>query len=706
MNFFERQEQAKRKSGRLVFLYLLAVVLTILLVHSFVAFLFTFAAANASNHSNHSNDEYAYASPDMVLDSLMPPSAPVYWQVWFQPKLLLADTLILLTIIGGASLLKIVQLKSGGGDGVALSLGGTLVKPSTTDFQERRLLNVVEEMAIASGIHVPNVYILKNEPGINAFAAGFSPATAVVAVTKGALDYLNRDELQGVIGHEFSHILHQDTNLNLKLIGVLFGLEMLVILGMILFRNSLYVASFGGSRDRDDSSRLGIALALVLFGVGLMVIGFIGQLFSNIIRAAISRQREFLADASSVQYTRNPDGIASALKKIGCPRIGSHVTNSKSVETAHMFFGNVFSGGFLSHLFDSHPDLTERIRRIDPAFLGEYPNALYRLDPATCRPIRPEDTPEAAEIPGAGIAGRTLGSSTAQAFTQSAAAFGVHGGNPANTAALAAAILDSVGYAEEKKLQIAASLLESIPDAVYEAVREPLGAKAAVCAILLNPDPNVRSKEQAVFDSMADPLLKEKTALLLQLLAGTSDGVKIPVAELAYATLKTAGKADYLSLRPLVAAMIQADGKIDIFEYTLYGVLIRDLDRFFGLVKVTPPKYTKMDPLLDAFYTAMSFFAYAGSDDAEETRKAFEAGCAFFYLETEIRPREQCTPKQFADAMTRLTDATFVLRHKILTAFYCCIAADGIVTEREGELIRAVAAHFDCPMPTWREWSK
>lgn len=689
MNFFERQEQAQRKSGYLVLLYLLAVVLTILAVHSLVVFLF------ASVESQQS------AGASILTSSLLPAGYPPYWRAWFLPNLLLTDSLILLAVIGGASLIKIVQLKDGGGDGVAVSLGGTLVKPSTTNLQEKRLLNVVEEMAIASGIRVPNVYILKGESGINAFAAGFSPATSVVAVTQGALDYLNRDELQGVIGHEFSHILHQDTNLNLKLIGVLFGLEMLVILGMVLFRNSIYFASISDGGDRDSKGAgAAIALAMVLFGLGLMVVGLIGQLFSNIIRAAISRQREFLADASSVQYTRNPSGIADALKKIGCPRVGSRVKNSRSVEAAHMFFGNVFSGGFLSHLFDSHPDLGERIQRLDPSFDGNFPSALYRLDPMTLLPIRPDQTPEAGEIPGAGLAGRPLGKSAS--FTVQSP------GGPASAATpalFAAAILDSVGRPEEKKLKIAESLLAAIPESLAESVRDPLGAQAAVCAMLLGTDPNDRRPERAVFDSTASVALKAKTAEQFALWSDTPESLKIPVAELAFPTLKTLDKREYIEFRKLVAALIQADAKVDIFEFSLFGALIRDLDRAFGLVKVKPPKYTKMDSLLEPFYTVMSFLAYAGSDDPEERRKAFEAGCAFFYLDAEIRPQEQCTAKAFADALATLTEATFVLRHKLLTAFYCCIAADGVVTEREGELIRAVAAHFDCPMPTWQEWA-
>ncbi|MBR5627215.1 MAG: M48 family metalloprotease, partial [Thermoguttaceae bacterium] len=238
-NFFERQDQARTKTRWLVILFILAVFLTGLAVHALVS-LFVSAA--------HTSDA------EMELNGLL------YWTTFSDPTLLFWDFLIVSIVIGGGSLFKTSQLSSTGGDGVAKMLGGKPVNRTTTNPQERQLLNIVEEMAIASGIRVPNVYILRDEPHINAFAAGFTPATSVVAVTQGALDYLNRDELQGVIGHEFSHILHGDTNINLRLIGALFGLSMLVILGVIIIRNAFYI-SWSSSSNRDGNKS---ALAIML----------------------------------------------------------------------------------------------------------------------------------------------------------------------------------------------------------------------------------------------------------------------------------------------------------------------------------------------------------------------------------------------------------------------------------------------------------
>ena len=251
-------------------------------------------------------------------------------------------------MVGLASLYKIAEL-SAGGEQVALMMGGRLVQSQTTDLAERRLLNVVEEMALASGVPVPPVYVLDGEPGINAFAAGHQPGDAVVAVSRGCLEYLNREELQGVMGHEFSHILNGDMRLNLRLIGVVYGILVLSILGYYIMRFS------GGSSSR-NSREGGAGAAMVVLGLAMLIFGYLGVFLGKIIKSAISRQREFLADASSVQFTRNPGGIAGALKKIGGLAEGSRIRDAHAEEISHMFFGDAFAGSLLN-LFATHPPL-------------------------------------------------------------------------------------------------------------------------------------------------------------------------------------------------------------------------------------------------------------------------------------------------------------------------------------------------------------
>ena len=276
-------------------------------------------------------------------------------------------------VVGMGSLYKIAEL-SAGGEQVALMLGGRAINPQTQDLAERRLLNVVEEMALASGVPVPPVYVLDHEPGINAFAAGHQPGDAVVAVSAGCLRYLNREELQGVLGHEFSHILNGDMRLNLRLIGIVFGILVLAVIGY-------YTMRFAGLSSSRDEKSGGAAAAMVILGLTLLVFGYLGVFLGKLIKSAISRQREFLADASSVQFTRNPGGIVGALKKIGGLAEGSRIRDAHAEEISHMFFGDAFAGS-LFNFFATHPPLGERIRAFEPQFDGRFPQVEPLADAA------------------------------------------------------------------------------------------------------------------------------------------------------------------------------------------------------------------------------------------------------------------------------------------------------------------------------------
>ena len=344
MDYFQSQDFAKRRTGLLVFYFAVAVILIILSVYLAIACVLRLAGSE--------KETAAVSTPADLWD----------------PQLLGVVALGTSALIGGGSLYKMAAL-SGGGHTVADLLGGRLLHPDSTDPDERRLLNVVEEMAIASGLPVPPVYLLENEMGINAFAAGHTPGDAVVAVTSGTLRRLSRDELQGVIGHEFSHILNGDMRLNTRLIGMLFGILVIGIVGWIMFRSSFGVRL--GARD-DNDDRKGFN-PIPLIGLALYVIGYVGVFFGNLIKAAVSRQREFLADASAVQFTRNPDGLAGALKKIGALAEGSQIQDAHAEEASHLFFGEAVGG--LNNFFGllaSHPPLVERIRRIDPSFTGDF----------------------------------------------------------------------------------------------------------------------------------------------------------------------------------------------------------------------------------------------------------------------------------------------------------------------------------------------
>ena len=351
MDFFQQQDKARFHTKTLVCYYVIGLIaMTVALYALVVVAAFVMEDPEAG---------YSYARQ---LEAN-----------WFIDPILFLATLVGVTlIVGGASGVKMLQLSSGGGDAVAKSLGGRRLQQGTSDLREQKLLNIVEEMSLASGVRMPSVYLLDGENQINAFAAGMTPNAAAIGITRGAVEYLNRDELQGVIGHEFSHILNGDMRINLRMIGLLFGFNFLVILGWQLMRVAMYS---GSGRQSSGKGKNQLGMILIAIGLVLVIFGAIGMFFSFLMQAAISRQREYLADASAVQFTRNPMGIANALKKIGCPRVGSSVQSPKAAEASHLFFSNIFRFSFGS-LFATHPPLAERVRRIDPLFDGKFPSGL------------------------------------------------------------------------------------------------------------------------------------------------------------------------------------------------------------------------------------------------------------------------------------------------------------------------------------------
>ena len=383
------------------------------------------------------------------------------WLDLWDPDLFAVVALGTLALIGGGSLYKIAAL-AGGGHTVAEMMGGRPLSPQTTDPDERKILNVVEEMAIASGTPVPPVYLLENEDGINAFAAGYTPGDAVIGVTRGCIQNLTRDELQGVIAHEFSHILNGDMRLNIRLIGVLYGILLIGMTGWIIFRSTA-----NGNRydDRRDDDRRG-SNPWPLVGLALYVLGYIGVFFGNLIKAAVSRQREFLADASAVQFTRNPDGIAGALKKIGALAEGSRIRSPEAEEASHMFFGDAV--GHLLGMFATHPPLVERIRRIDPSFDGDFSKVRVGI----------------ADRPGPSSAPRR------RSGRRPGPAAGSSGFNPAQ-------MVSRIGTVEPRQLAYASAVLTSLPDPLKALAYEPFGARAIVFALLVDGESERRAGRAA-----------------------------------------------------------------------------------------------------------------------------------------------------------------------------------------------------------------
>jgi Zn-dependent protease with chaperone function len=645
MDFFEREDHARRQTLRLLIMFAASVAVIILAVY--LVIVVTVAQVPQGHHGER-------AQPQEV-------------RLW-DPQLFLAVALGTSAIVALASMYKIAEL-SAGGETVALMLGGRALHSQTTDLAEQRLLNVVEEMALASGIPVPPVFVLDREPGINAFAAGHRPGDAVVAVSRGALDYLSRDELQGVLGHEFSHILNGDMRLNLRLIGVVFGILMLSIVGYYMIR----IAGVTSSRNEKEG---GGRAAILLIGLALCILGAIGQLLGQIIRSAISRQREFLADASSVQFTRNPAALAGALKKIGGLEAGSRIRDGHAQEVSHMFFSNALGGSLLG-LFATHPPLAQRIKLLEPDFDGRYP-AVTPVG-ATL-----ETAPAAGEVAAAAAAGLAA----------------LSGGGPAPRTRSSAAVLQGVGSPQTAHLDHARGLVTAMPEPLTAAARDPFTARLVVFTLLLSrDDPAVRGRQREFLQTQLDP----PAYRLVEQLAGPAEGLapegRLPLADLTVPALKRLSPQQYAEFRRVIEALIAADGSVDLFEFCLRVMLFSYLDVQFGLKRPPAVRYRTVDAVAGPATVVLSLLAGAGQSDTTDIERAFQAGAAELHLRTPLIPAAQCTYAILETALERLAQSSPAVKRAVIAAMVACIAAEGKVTLEESELLRAIAAALACPVP-------
>ena len=654
MDFFQHQDNARRRTKALLFYYVLALLALTLALYALVAFAAVLVEPDYAQHLER-----------------------VYF---FEPVLFFLTACGVGLLVGGASFFKSIELAGGGGDAVAQQLGGRRVSPSTTDFSERRLMNVVEELAIASGINVPNVYILDNEKSINAFAAGFSPNSAAIGVTRGTLNYLTRDELQGVIGHEFSHVLNGDMRINLRLISILFGLNLLVIIGSMLMRIMWY-SNLGRSRSRSDKNTAGIQAIVSIVGIGLFIIGAVGMFFSQLIQAAISRQREYLADASAVQFTRNPGGIAGALKKIGCGRVSSAVKHPNSGEASHMFIANIGGLSAFANLLATHPPLTDRIRAIEPSFNGRFPEVLY--------PVQQN----AADLKARPLPAIQQGA-TPQTNT------------PANTSASTPkappnplGVLGRIGNLDVRQIAVAAALLEEIPADIRNNAHEPFGARAVLFATLISGEPEVRERQWGMLQQNVEPQCLVLARTMFDQLANFPVESKIPLVQQSLPALRQLSSNQYRTFRKVVENLVAADGVIDLFEYTLRGLLLNDLDVHFGLIPQNPAKLSGIQTAAAPMVAVLSNLAHAGHTDKTEIEKAFKAGLTEFGITGFLQPPASCTFASFDAALKKLSQFTPAIKKKMIAAFTACISADDKITPKEGELLRAICATLGCPVP-------
>jgi len=651
MDFFEQQDIARRRSGRLIAYFVLAVVVIVVAIYLVVLIAMVFVSG----------------------DPQQPGGANPYMETPWHPDLLALVAVATIGVILLGSLYRTSQL-SAGGESVALMMGGRLIDSQTGNLAERRLLNVVEEMALASGTPVPPVYVLENEPSINAFAAGHEPGDAVIGVSRGCLEYLDRDELQGVMAHEFSHILNGDMRLNLRLIGILYGILVIAMVGWFVLQSVSY-----SGRSRSSKNSGGALMMILAIGIGLLVIGSVGLFFGKLIKSAVSRQREFLADASAVQFTRLPDGIGGALKKIGGRPETSKIEDAHAPEISHMFFGSAF-GSFSWQLFATHPPLAERIKRIEPTFDGTFPK---RVKPVRVSrdSLDAEAKAKAKKKPG-------------RPFDAMRPA-GAGGATPLDPSG----VLGQIGIPGMEQIVYAAAILESMPEPLRNAAHEPYGARAVIYAVLLDRDVEMRKQQLDALRPQAESLSYQETERMAPLIDQLPDPARLPLVETAFPALKQLSPSQYGQFRKNVELLIQADNKVDLLEYTVHTMLLRNLDVQFGLAKPIAVRYRRLDPLLPSLVSVLSTLAYAGQTGEADVKRAFDKGMAQIGRTASPLARSECSLGNLDTALKTLAEATPKLKRQILSAYIACVAADGKVTPREGELVQAVGANIGVPVP-------
>lgn len=626
MNFFEHQDQARSSTRRLVLLFALAVA-SLILVTTFIVVV----TLNLAESQVEAGFNQAFLTSDIFF--------------------IVSAVVIAVVMLG--TLFRMAQLR-GGGAAVAESLGGRLLNLNTRDADERKILNVVEEMAIASGISVPAVYLLE-DPSINAFAAGYRQEDAVIGVTRGCIRQLGRDELQGVIAHEFSHVFNGDMRLNIRLMGWLYGITVIGLIGYFILRGSMY--SRHSRRGKNKGS-------IVFLGLGLVVVGYGGTFFGNLIKAAVSRQREFLADASAVQYTRNPDGIAGALKQIMLNSHGSLLESRNASEVSHMLFSQGIKTA-LSGLFATHPPLEQRIQRIDPHWDGK----VEQRESSAAQAMSP-----GAEVAGAGMA---------SGFAAGAAA--------------TETLVGKIGEPDGETLRQGAAQLAAIPALLRDEAHSTLGACLLVHCLIIS-----RSHEDAgtaQLDLLRQHLSEATMKDLYRLLPGVQALPRklcLPLVELLVPSLKQLSAPQSATFLKHLYALMQADKQFSLFEWCIFRIVQQHLgargDR--GDSKSLSSAKAQVAVLLSAL-------AHAGHKDAGQAGRAFAQSLDELGLDGGITllPAASCGLTSFSKAVDVLRALKPLQKPRLLKAMAVCIASDGKVQPEEAELFRAVGAILDCPLP-------
>ncbi len=664
MNFFEHQDQARKNTRKLIGFFSLAVLSLIAITTVFVtAFLYYF------DYHNQKRFEPMQAIDGLDYSNIL---QLLSWELVGG----IAFAVISVVFIG--SFYKLSQL-SGGGEKVAEALGARRLQPNTTDAHERKLQNVVEEMAIASGTPVPPIFIME-ESSINAFAAGYDANDAVIGITRGCMELLDREELQGVIAHEFSHILHGDMRINIRLIGILHGILIIGLLGSMLLRGGIY--SSAGYRHRSHSSSNKKGSGIAILGLGLVVIGYAGTFFGKVIKSAVSRQREFLADASAVQFTRDPNGISRALQKIGGFSEGSDIHHANAEEFSHMYFGEGIRSS-MSSIMATHPPLTTRIERIQPNWSGEFPNVDRMVQSRTSQHTTPMG--EATQ----GFAGAETTSNSSPANHSSPPSTNAHH----NENSLLNEFKD-IGNPTPAHVAKAQQLLKAIPEALKQAAHDPFAARAIIYNLLIHPNNNAEQQWEQL-KQRAHPVVFKHTQALHSHLSRLPRIQKLPLFELCIPALKTLSEPQCNVFKENVIALIKADKNVDIFEWSLYRMLLNTIEP-----NTQASQRSSVKQLAVPCQQIISTLATAGHQSEANANAAYTSAMnQLGFANLPLLGDGKISLPMLDGAIQQLQRLKPLQKPVLLKALMTCVQHDGKITPEEHELFRAIAECLNCPVP-------
>ncbi len=588
------------------------------------------------------------------------PSLPDHTWLITHPGSVMLCTLLVLGVIAISSMYKIESLR-GGGAVVARAAGGERVANATSDPQLRQLLNVVEEIAIASSMPVPAVYVLSHEAGINAFAAGYNASNAAITVTQGCMDLLTRTELQGVIAHEFSHIVNGDIRLNARLTGLLFGLIVIGVIG----RTILQFAPNNGINDRKNSG--GLAVVIFITGAAIFVAGYVGLFFARIIQAAVARKRESLADAAAVQFTRDPTGLRNALVKIGAAPNGSQLPVSDADELAHM----LFAPG-MEQMFATHPSLIERIKAIDPRF-DESEFATVRSELLTAKP-RVESKVETSD---------------AQRLQQMlATAVGIN----------AMQVAQSVGQPTTDHIALAQAIRYSLPQNILDATGSPRDALGLMLALAMDNDAPLREQEINFIAHQLGTDTAQNCREWLVTVDQLNALQRQPALLRLLPSLRQLSTEQRAAILLCLNGLLQRGGNISPTKYALRKlaqVQLRDV-----AINSPLPQRLSLPAVVNEVAILMSVLAHNGTDDPQQAQRAYQAGMQFLYGRITVPYQPPANwAMQLDVALNKLDRLLSIEKEKLIETMVRVVAYDNKLIATEAELLRVTCATLHCPLP-------